>query len=217
MTNTKLHLPYIASIPYNILADNDIPPAAKIFFGCLSGLAIKNGYVFGTTLALAEMMNTSESTIERWLNLLEKKSHISRDTTTTPHKNSDITKAKKFEWSKDRKIYICKGFSNNFTDTVKNNGYNEPVKNNGYKSKPSNHKELRSNRNTNVSKEESKNKEVKSSVDLIKSNHEILQCSKEDAVEIALKYKHYEIVAGINKFHNSRKEGTRIKNLEGFY
>jgi len=74
------------------------------------------------------MMNTSESTIERWLNLLEKKSHISRDTTTTPHKNSDITKAKKFEWSKDRKIYICKGFSNNFTDTVKNNGYNEPVK-----------------------------------------------------------------------------------------
>jgi len=42
MTNTKLHLPYIASIPYNILADNDIPPAAKIFFwDVFSGLCYK--------------------------------------------------------------------------------------------------------------------------------------------------------------------------------
>jgi len=124
MKDKKLSLPYLAVIPYNILIDEDIQPAAKIFFGCLAGLAKKTGYAYGSNEAFAEMMQTSRSSIKRWLETLEDNGHISRDTKNIPHENTDTSKANRFEWTRVRKIYIDDGFSNKRNDRLKN----EPTK-----------------------------------------------------------------------------------------
>lgn len=107
MTETKLDLPYLAVIPYNILIDNDLNPAAKIFYGCLVGLSKKEGYCYASDEQLAEQHSVDVRTIKRWLKSLEEKGFISRHTKNVPYKTDEG----KLIWRKKRKIYTGSGFS----------------------------------------------------------------------------------------------------------
>jgi hypothetical protein len=80
-------------IPAQIFEDLDLEDSEKIFYGLLSGLAFSNGFCFASDAYLAKRKNVDERTIKRWLEKLEKKGYIRRD-----------TKKNGMYW--DRKIFI---------------------------------------------------------------------------------------------------------------
>lgn len=129
---SDLHLPFLASIPYNIQIDDLIPDSVKIFYGQLTGLSVKCGYLWATDEQLAQMKNTSERNIQRWFKILEDAGYIKRETQNTPKKNDSGG----WEWEKKRKVFINHGFerkqvSNNSYETAKIDASLEPDKNGG--------------------------------------------------------------------------------------
>lgn len=120
---TRLEFPYLAVIPYAVLSDKDLQPNAKLFYGCLVGLAKREGYCWASDKQLAEMFGVREREIHRWLSRLEEKGFIFRETENLPHKENEV-----FFWEKRRKIHISEAFSNKSYDTVKNDS-TEHVKN----------------------------------------------------------------------------------------
>ena len=125
----SLEMPYMAHIPYKVLSDKNLQPMAKIHFGCISGLAVKEGYCWATDKQFAEMHGVDESTIKRWNKELEKGGHIQKISENKPYRTQDG----KMLWRKERKIYINRGFSNNSFEGLKNEpivdrGKNEPYK-----------------------------------------------------------------------------------------
>jgi len=110
---SSLEMPYAAIIPFKILADKQLHATAKIFYGCLVGLAKNEGYCYASDDQLAEMFGVTDRQINRWLGLLEKKNYISRHTVNLPHRNDDGVTF----WRKTRKIYVGDGFSKNVCDS----------------------------------------------------------------------------------------------------
>jgi hypothetical protein len=99
-------MPYVAIIPFHVLTCKDIPDVAKIFFGCLTGLAQKYGYIFATDEQLSDMMGESKSNIKRWMRQLEQLGFIHRE-----RKNEPIRKDGRFKWVKRRKVFINAAFA----------------------------------------------------------------------------------------------------------
>ena len=89
MTEHELELPYFAVIPFAVLADNDLQPAAKIHYGCLSGLAKKEGYCWATNEQLAKIQGVSTKTVEKWNQTLSEKGYISREILNEPYKDKN--------------------------------------------------------------------------------------------------------------------------------
>ena len=104
----ELDLPYLAIIPYAVLSDKDLLPAAKIYYGCLVGLSKKQGYCWATDASLAFQQGVDERTIKRWNKSLEEKGFIVRMTKNVPIKEP----VGKQKYKKERKILIADGFSN---------------------------------------------------------------------------------------------------------
>jgi hypothetical protein len=110
---SKLELPYIAVIPFAVLSDKDLQPNAKLFYGCLAGLAKKEGYCWASNENLADMFGVKERIVARWLETLEKKGFIHREVQNTPHLEN-----KAFLWKTERKIFVNDGFSKNSYEHV---------------------------------------------------------------------------------------------------
>ncbi len=121
---SQLDLPYIAVIPYAIQSDEDLPDSVKIYFGQLTGLASKYGYVWATDENLSIMKNTSKRNIERWNKTLEDAGYITRETKNVPKEQEDG----KWGWEKKRKIFVNEAFkrekrnSNNSYGTANDGG-----------------------------------------------------------------------------------------------
>lgn len=120
-----LEMPYMAVIPFAVLSDEDLSPAAKIFFGCLAGLAKREGYCYADNDQLAEMQKVDRRQISRWLLQLERKGFVRRETVNRPYRDDE----ERFLWRKERKIYVSDGFSNNSTDKDINVPTNDRDKN----------------------------------------------------------------------------------------
>jgi len=101
-----LELPYLAVIPHTVLADADLQPNAKLFYGCLVGLAKKEGFCWASNEQLANMFGVKERIVSQWLSALENKGFISREIENTPHKEN-----KHFFWKTERKIFVNDAFS----------------------------------------------------------------------------------------------------------
>lgn len=108
----KLELPYLATIPYSVQSDDTISDAAKVFFGQITGLSVKYGYLWATNAQFAEMKKTSQTNIERWLRLLEKGGHIRRETKNIARQST----AGKWGFVSTRKIYILNSLANKTHD-----------------------------------------------------------------------------------------------------
>ncbi len=122
---TQLDMPYVAIIPYAVMSDKEIEANAKLHYGCLAGLAKKEGYCWASDDQLAEMHGVHKSQIKRWHNSLEKKGHIRRQTENRPYRSDDG----KLLWKKERKIFVMEGFSNNVSERRKNDPIDERRKN----------------------------------------------------------------------------------------
>ena len=159
IVSKKLEMPYNAIIPYAIQADKTLSPSSKIFFGQITGLAIRCGYIWATDEQLAEMSEESLRNIQRWLSDLESKGYITREVQQEPVRQADGS----FDWRKKRKIYVSEAFcrkrdsgcvlgepaknggpsqvllaepakNGGFIEPAKNGGFIEPAKNGGYNS-----------------------------------------------------------------------------------
>lgn len=104
-----LEFPYIAVIPFKVMSDPDLPPNAKLHYGCLAGLSKKEGYCWATNEQLAEMHGVHESQIKRWQKELEEKGFIRRVQENKPFRDEEG----KMLWRTERKIYVNDGFSAN--------------------------------------------------------------------------------------------------------
>ncbi len=118
---SDLDLPFIATIPYHVQSDDHLPDAAKIFFGQITGLSVKCGYIWATNEQFAKMKKTSEKNIERWLMILEERGFIRRETSNVHVKGDDG----KWNWQKKRRIFITDAFKEKVN---KSEGF-EPPKN----------------------------------------------------------------------------------------
>jgi hypothetical protein len=127
VSEKSLELPFIASIPYRVQADENISDASKLYFGQIVGLSVKYGYIFATDDQLAEMKKTSKKNIERWNKELEDAGYIKRITENIPKRNLNG----ELHWIKSRKIFVYESFSKKDCGTLKNEGTNEPLKNEG--------------------------------------------------------------------------------------
>lgn len=120
----NLTLPYLATIPYPVLADKTLDPQAKIFYGCLVGLARKFGYCWAKDEELAEMMEVATQTIKRWLKDLEDAGHVFRQTTSVTYRDDQD----RLLWKKTRKIWISPGFSKKDSESLKNETFDDSLK-----------------------------------------------------------------------------------------
>jgi len=59
------HGPFFSLIPSGVMMHSSLSDAAKITYALILGLSNQYGYCFATNTALAEMRNTSESSIKR--------------------------------------------------------------------------------------------------------------------------------------------------------
>lgn len=118
----SLSFPFQAHIPYRVLADTTLCPNAKIHFGCLSGLAEKEGYCWATNEQLAGMHGVAVIQIKKWLDQLEDSGFIRRETTNRSYRDE----TGKLLWKKRRRIYIGDAYSRKSSDRYEN----EPSANN---------------------------------------------------------------------------------------
>ena len=63
-------------IPATVLDDMSIPANAKILYGLLSSLMLREGYCWASNAQLAEAMHCSEDVVKRWVSALAKAGHI---------------------------------------------------------------------------------------------------------------------------------------------
>lgn len=116
MNEIALEMPHYCVIPYEVISNKNLTPNAKIHYGCLAGLAKKEGYCWATDQQLAEMHGVNISQIKRWNKSLDDNGFIHRDTSNKPVHN----RGEKLRWVRLRKIYINDGFSNKFYEKGKN-------------------------------------------------------------------------------------------------
>lgn len=115
---------YYAVIPAYILFDKNIKNNSKILFGIISSLLNMNNKCFATDEYFAKVLDTSESSIQRWLKELERNGFITR-TSICNEKDRKI---------KTRYISICDTICSNMSKSsnsqkrqdhiVKNEQYN---------------------------------------------------------------------------------------------
>lgn len=124
---SSIEMPYVAVIPYQVLIDQELPPNAKLFYGCLVGLSKKEGYCWATDGQLEEMFFVKGRAIHRWLEVLEKRGYIRRETQNIPSKIEG-----KCIWEKERKIFINEGFSRKDCEHVKKDSSGHVKKDSSY-------------------------------------------------------------------------------------
>lgn len=156
MSEAILDLPFYAIIPYAVQIDKNLSSSEKLFFGQISGLARKHGYMWATNEQFSEMIQVPLKTVERWLQNLEVNGHIKRLTHNelikglNGQKSHFIKKRKIFIIDKDNQKQIetesktsvpeddskkdCGTLENEgFFGTLKNEGSKGTLKNEGYK------------------------------------------------------------------------------------
>lgn len=67
---------YYAIIPANVRYDNDLTANAKLLYGEITALTNEKGYCWATNNYFAELYNTSDRTIRRWISQLSEKGYI---------------------------------------------------------------------------------------------------------------------------------------------
>lgn len=120
-----LELPYVSLVPFAVFDDTILSPSAKLFYGCLAALSKREGYCWATDEQLAQMMKCSDRQVARWLDQLEGRGFIRRQTKNRPYRADDG----KLLWRKERKIFVSDGFSKKVSDTDKNVPTNDTDKN----------------------------------------------------------------------------------------
>lgn len=127
---------YFAIIPANVRYDDDLIPNAKLLYGEITALCRKEGYCWATNKHFADLYNTSEKTITRWISNLEEKGFIGTEIQTFRYEDGTVKKV--------RFIYLDKNGLNhpdkNVPDHMDKNVQNQPDKKVPYKSKVSNSK-----------------------------------------------------------------------------
>lgn len=103
----ELDLPYVALIPYSVLSNKVIQPAAKVHYACLAGLAKKQGYCWATDEQLANMHEVDVRTIKRWNQSLEAEGFIKKVCKNVPYRNN----SNNMLWRTERKIYVNNAFT----------------------------------------------------------------------------------------------------------
>lgn len=69
---------YYSIIPANIRYDKRLQPRAVLLYGEITALTHTNGYCWATDSYFAELYKVSKTTVQSWLNSLEKCGYISR-------------------------------------------------------------------------------------------------------------------------------------------
>lgn len=68
---------YYAIIPANVRYDSDLIPSAKLLYGEITALCNEQGFCWASNKYFADLYETNERTIRRWLESLAEKKHIS--------------------------------------------------------------------------------------------------------------------------------------------
>ena len=69
---------YYAIIPANVRYDENLTPNAKLLYGEITALCNEKGYCWAGDNYFADLYGVTKSTIQRWLNSLERNKHITR-------------------------------------------------------------------------------------------------------------------------------------------
>ena len=70
---------YYAVIPANVRYDKSLPAGAKLLYGEITALCNQSGFCWAKNSYFAELYNTAESTIKRWLQALEECGYLYRN------------------------------------------------------------------------------------------------------------------------------------------
>lgn len=73
---TEINKGYFAIIPANIRYDRKVPPNAKLFYSEITALCNERGYCWANNEYFAELYDTTDRTIRRWLNILSIRGYI---------------------------------------------------------------------------------------------------------------------------------------------
>lgn len=70
---------YYAIIPANVRYDKELPSSAKLLYGEITALSGQEGFCWAKNSYFAELYGTAESTIKRWISLLEERGYLRRN------------------------------------------------------------------------------------------------------------------------------------------
>lgn len=70
---------YYAVIPANVRYDKSLPAGAKLLYGEITALCGQEGFCWAKNSYFAELYNTTESTVKRWISVLEERRYLRRN------------------------------------------------------------------------------------------------------------------------------------------
>lgn len=103
---------YYAIIPANVRYDKSLVPSAKLLYGEITALSNREGFCYATNEYFADLYQTSEKTITRWLKNLADKNYITTKLETFRYNDGTVKKI--------RYIYIVENSSNHMDKNVQN-------------------------------------------------------------------------------------------------
>lgn len=68
-------------IPTIVGLDTSLPPGARLLYGLISALTLKDGICCETNAYLAKQLNVSKTSISTWISMLSKKGYITCEMT----------------------------------------------------------------------------------------------------------------------------------------
>ena len=75
---------YYAVIPANVRYDKRVPPMARLLYGEITALCNDRGYCWASNAYFAELYDTAERTVRRWIEALVEAEHITSEVDRTP-------------------------------------------------------------------------------------------------------------------------------------
>lgn len=141
---------YYAIIPANVRYDSKLPANAKLLYGEITALCNKEGYCWATNDYFAELYNTTDKTISRWIKHLKDRELIECKLKTFRYEDGTIKKIRYIILDKNATLVLDKII----LDHTDKNVLNHMDKNVQYNNTNSNNT-LSNNLDTKVSKEQS--------------------------------------------------------------
>lgn len=126
---------YYAVIPADVRYDNDLTPNAKLLYGEITALCKKEGYCWATNKHFADLYQTSEKTISRWIANLEEKGYIGTSVRTFRYDDGTVKKVRYIYLDKNKLDHMDKNVQNHMDKSVsdhpdENVPYNNKISNN---------------------------------------------------------------------------------------
>ena len=127
---------YFAIIPADVRYDSDLIANAKLLYGEITALCKKEGYCWATNKHFAELYETSEKTISRWIANLEDKGYIGTIVRTFRYEDGTVKKVRYIYLDKNKLDHMDKNVQNHMDKNV----LDHPDENVPYNNKISNSK-----------------------------------------------------------------------------